>query len=142
MAFNYNPYSKENNLSQWARHIQNESYIEEITNSISKINNSVGQQTKDYSVIIARHASEMNETIKNASKEQIAAIQHSTSAICGTLESGFTLLSDDLQEISFGIGELRSELNRMASMLDWKLSLLIESVRISNLLLKRKPCQK
>lgn len=131
-TFYFNHDSGESSESQWTRHIQNQAYIEDVTKSV---NNSTGKQTRDYSVIVSRQTKEINDTIQSASREQVAAIQQSTSAICGTLESGFELLSDNLQEISYGIGELRSELNDMASMLDWKLSLLIEQQRITNLLL-------
>jgi hypothetical protein len=131
-TFYFNHDSGESSESQWTRHIQNQAYVEDVTKSVI---NSTGKQTRDFSVIVSRQTKEINDTIKSASREQVAAIQQSTNAICGTLESGFELLSDNLQEISYGIGELRSELNDMASMLDWKLSLLIEQQRITNLLL-------
>ena len=131
-TFYYNQFSDENYLSQWSKHIQNQSYIEDVTKSVM---NSSGKQTKDFSVIVSHQTKEISDTIKTASREQVAAIQQSTNVICGTLENGFELLSDNLQEISYGLGELRSELNDMASMLDWKLSLLIEQQKISNLLM-------
>ena len=131
-TFYFNHDSGESSESQWTRHIQNQGYVEDVTKSVS---NSAGKQTKDFSVIVSRQTKEINDTIQSASREQVAAIQQSTNAICGTLESGFELLSDDLHEISYGIEELRSELNSMASMLDWKLSLLIEHQKITNLLL-------
>lgn len=131
-TFYYNRFSNENYLSQWSKHIQNQSYIEDVTKSVI---NSSGKQTRDFSVIVSHQTKEMGDTIKTASREQVAAIQQSTNVICGTLETGFELLSDNLQEISYGIGDLRSELNDMASMLDWKLSLLIEQQRITNLLM-------
>jgi hypothetical protein len=97
--------------------------------------NAAGKQSKDFSIIVSHQTKEISETIKTATREQVAPIQQSTNVICGTLEDGFELLSDNLQEISYGIGELRSELNDMASMLDWRLSLLIEQQRITNLLM-------
>lgn len=131
-TFYFNHDSGESPESQWTRHIQNQAYLEVITKSFR---NSTENQTRDFSAIISRQTNEINDTIQIASREQVSAIQQSTNAICGTLESGFELLSDNLQEISYGIGELRSELNDMASMLDWKLSLLVEQQRITNLLL-------
>lgn len=131
-TFYYNQFSGENYLSQWSKHIQNKSYIEDVTKSFIT---SSGRQTKDFSAIVLHQTKEISDIIKSATREQVAAIQQSTNAICGTIENGFELLSDNLQEISYGIGELRSELNDMASMLDWKLSLFIEQHRITNLLL-------
>ncbi len=131
-TFYYNRFSDENYLSQWSKHIQNQSYVEDVTKSVM---NSSGKQTKDFSLIVSYQTKEISDTIKTATREQVAAIQQSTNVICGTFEDGFELLSDNLQEISYGIGGLRSELNDMASMLDWKLSLLIEQQRITNLLM-------
>jgi hypothetical protein len=131
-TFYINHDSGESSESQWTRHIQNLAYVEDVTKSLI---NSNGKQTRDFSAIVSRQTKEINDKIQSASREQIAEIQQSTSAICGTLDSGFELLSDNLQEISYGIGDLRSELNDMASMLDWKLSLFIEQQRITNLLM-------
>lgn len=115
-TFYYNPSSDEDRVSQWQQYIQTNAYFEDISTSIS-------QQTDTIKGVLRR-----------ASREQVAAIERSTSAICGTLESGFELLSDNLQEISYGIGQAKNEINRMASMLDWKLSLLIEQQKITNIL--------
>ena len=131
-TFYFNHDSGESSESQWTRHIQNKAYVEDVTKSVS---NSTGKQTRDFSVIVSRQTKEINDTIQSASREQVAAIQQSTNAVCGTLDAGFDLLSNDLQDISYSIGAIRSELNAMASMLDWRLSLLIEQQRITNLLL-------
>ncbi|MBL7803466.1 MAG: hypothetical protein JNL02_07005 [Saprospiraceae bacterium] len=127
-TFYYNTNSSESYFSQWERYIQNQAYFDDLRKS-------VGQQTKDFSSIVSRQTQEIDDMIKSASREQSAVIQQSTNAICGTLENGFGLLSDNLQEISYGIDGLNSELNEMASMLDWKLSLVIEQQRITNLLM-------
>ena len=131
-TFYYNRFSDETYLSQWRRHLYNLKPSEQI---IQSVYNSNRQQTHDYSAIISLQTKEINGIVQNATKEQIAAMQQSTTEICGTLESGFELLSDNLHEISYEISGLRSELNDMASMLDWKLSLLIEQQKITNLLL-------
>jgi tetratricopeptide (TPR) repeat protein len=127
-TFHYNRFSNENPLSQWKRYIQNQSYVTDLIDSSR-------QQTQDISRIMSRQTKDIGESIEGASKEQSFAIQQATDSICGTLESGFELLSDNLQDISYGIDGVKSELNAMASMLDWKLSILIEKQRITNLLL-------
>jgi len=111
------PLSKESWSQQWQRYMENKPLI----NNIEDI---VQTQTKEYKNII-----------EHSSRQQIQAIQESTEAVCGTLDSGFELLSDNFQDISYGLGEIRSELNSMSSMLDWRLSLLIEQQRITNLLI-------
>ena len=55
--------------------------------------------------------------------------------VCGSLEAGFSEVNKYLQEINFNISELRGEITEMASMLDWRLSLLIEEQRLTNQLL-------
>lgn len=130
--FYYNRFSNESRESQWSRHIQNQSYVEDVNKSFR---DNTKQQTRDFSGIISQQTNEFNEAIRGASREQVLAIQESTNAVCGTLNAGFELLSDNLQDISYSIDDLRSEVNAMSSMLNWKLSLLIEYQRITNLLL-------
>lgn len=109
--------SNESLSQQWQRYLQNKPLINNVEDIIEN-------QTKEY-----------KDIIEHSTSQQIQALESSTEAICGSLNDGFELLSDNLHEISYGIGELRSELNQMSSMLDWKLSLFIEQQRISNLLL-------
>lgn len=127
-TFFYNRFSHESYKSQWQRYIQNQSFADDITKS-------VGQQTNDFSVIISSQTREIQDSINSASNEQKLAIQESTKAVCGTLSSGFELISNNLNEISFGIENVRYEINEMASMLDWNFSLVIEQQKISNILL-------
>ena len=77
---------------------------------------------------------EINNVIQNSTKEQIRAINESTDVVCNTLESGFNIIENNLYNLSFNIENLRSEVSEMSSMLDWRMSLLIEQQRISNLL--------
>jgi hypothetical protein len=55
--------------------------------------------------------------------------------VCGTLDAGFSEVGQYLKEINCNVSELRGEITAMASMLDWKLSLLIEEQRLTNELL-------
>lgn len=119
--FYYNQYSGESYDSQWKRYLQEGAYFNDINISLETL---ADQQLKG-----------INKAIQGASKDQVSAIQESTEAICGTLDSGFELLSDTLHEISYGIDDLSNEVNKLASMLDWNLSLIIEQQRITNLLL-------
>ena len=131
-TFYYNNFSNKNRESQWIEHLQNQSYIEDVNKSFK---DSTKKQTQDFSGFISQQTKEFNNSIREASREQVLAIQESTNAVCGTLNAGFDLLSDNLQDISYSIDELRSEVSAMSSMLNWKLSLLIEHQRITNLLL-------
>lgn len=126
--FYYNSHSNESIESQWRQHLQRQSYIDSTTNTIS-------QQIGSVSDIISLQTREMNDTIQKASEEQALAIQQSTSIVCGTLESGLNLLSENLNELSFSVEGLRSEVNNIAALLDWNFSLIIEQQRISSLLL-------
>lgn len=112
-TFYYDRFSSANIYSQWTKHLQSEEYI------------------KDIGGIISKNRQELQTTINNASVEQRKAIQQ----VCGNLDDGFGLISSHLSDIKYELGEIRGEINAMASMLDWKLSMLIEEQRLTNQLL-------
>ena len=116
MATFYNqPFSNESVSQQWQRYIRNKPLIKNIEDIVQI-------QTDEYDSII-----------KQSTKEQAQVIQNSTNAICGTINSGFELLSDDLKDISFEFREIQSELTNISSILDWKLSRLIDNQKFTNL---------
>jgi hypothetical protein len=127
-AFYYNRHSGESYKSQWLSYLQNQSFANDITNSVDS-------QTKDFSTIIASQTMGMQETMKSASKEQLSAIKESACAVCGTIESGFELVNNTLNGISFDIQNVSNEISEMSSMLDWNFSILIEQQNITNFLL-------
>ena len=108
---------KKDYSSEWSNYLQNSSYVGDITGALN-------YQSK-----------EIQNNVNQLSETQSGIVLDSIKAVCGTLESGFEMLSGELQDISFELGEIRSELNSMASMLDWKLSLMIDQQRISNMLM-------
>lgn len=112
-TFYYDSFSADNIYSQWTKHMQIQSYV------------------KDIGGIISKNKQELQATIQSASAEQKGVIQK----VCGNLEDGFGLISSHLNDINYELGELRGEISALASMLDWKLSMLIEEQRITNQLL-------
>lgn len=112
-TFYYDRYSNENINSQWIKHLQTSSYINDIDN------------------IVTQNRRELQSTLQKASTQQAIAIQQ----VCGTIEDGFAEVSNHLRSINSNISELRGEINEMAAMLDWKLSMLIEEQRLTNHLL-------
>ncbi len=127
-TFYYNRHSGESWESQWRKNLQNQSYVQEISQDIR-------QNGRDVSRAIQRQTSDIEHSIQAGTAEQVRAIQQSTDAICGTLNQGFAQMAEGLSEISYGIGEVKSELNDMGAMLDWNLSLLIEQQKTTNILL-------
>jgi hypothetical protein len=130
-TFYFNHNSTEGCISQWKRYINNIKGSEAIIQSIF---NSSDHQTKSLSRLISYQTEELKDVMHQSSREQIDAINYSRNAICGTLEGGFDLLSGNLEEISFKLDEVITEISAAASLLDWKLSLLIEQQKINNLL--------
>src|SRR5437016_5125349 len=112
-TFYFNRHSTENINSQWIRHLQTQSYVEDIGG------------------IVSQNREDLQSTLQNASAEQREAMQK----VCGTLDAVFTEVGRYLQEIDCSVSELRGEISAIASMLDWKLSLLIEEQRLTNQLL-------
>jgi hypothetical protein len=112
-TFYYDSYSSDHINSQWIKHLQSNAYI------------------RDIDGIVTKNRKELESTIRNASAEQAKAINQ----VCGRLDDGFAEISNHLKEINCNVSELRGEINAMAAMLDWKLSLLIEEQRLTNELL-------
>jgi len=113
MAFYYNRFSDKNIQNQWGEYYQNKAYISDIDG------------------IITQSRKELQYAIQSASSEQKKALQQ----VCGSINEGFSQMSQHLTDINYNISELRGEINEMASMLDWKLSVLIEEQRVTNQLL-------
>ena len=112
-TFHYNRFSGESANSQWSRYIQTQSYI------------------RDIGDIVSQNRKDLQSTLNTASVEQKQAFQQ----VCGTLDNGFSEVSQHLQEINCNISELLGEISAMAAMLDWKMSLIIEEQRLTNQLL-------
>jgi len=100
----------------YENYLQNTSYIADINDCITYNNDSIKSLLH-----------ENNSTAQNINK--------GISNICGKLDTGFELLSNHLTEINSGIQNLSSEISALSSLIDWKLSALIEGQRITNNLL-------
>lgn len=112
-TFYINRSSGESANSQWIRYLQTQSYV------------------SDIGEIVSQNRKDLQATLNTASAEQKQAFKQ----ICGTLDEGFSEVSQHLQNINCNISELRGEICAMAAMLDWNLSLLIEEQRLTNHLL-------
>jgi len=123
-TFYYNPNNKEDIVSQWIDYKQERSHVKDIVKS-----QNATQQ------VIQEQLNFVRDSIASASTEQVSAIQESTSAVCGTLENGFSLIDSQLKYIDFNLNEIKSELSNIASILDWNFSMLIAEQKISNLLM-------
>jgi|GEM_PF-1885355 len=120
--FVYNPHSGESHFSQWKRYLQQQEYAADITSAIRS-------QTKAYKTEIEKASKAVASSIDEAAREQAKAIADAANVVVGRLDQGFSELSGHLSEINASINEL-------GTMLDWKLSHMIEQQRISNLLLE------
>jgi tetratricopeptide (TPR) repeat protein len=123
-SFYYNPNNKEDIVSQWLDYKQDRSYVKDIVKS-----QNATQQ------VIQEQLNFVRDSIASASAEQVLAIQESTSAVCGSLDKGFSLIESQLQYIDFNLSEIKSELSNIASILDWNFSIIIAEQKISNLLM-------
>lgn len=108
-TFYWNSGKNEDIVTQWVDHLQHEAYV------------------KDVNQIIEKNCQEISDAIKTGSAEQVQAINN----VCGQLED----INFHLQSIDSNITELRGEINNLASMIDWKMSQMIEEQRITNQLL-------
>lgn len=111
--FYYNQSSRESRESQWRRYLQTQEHIR-----------TVGD-------LLTRNREQLQSTLDSASAQHAQAFR----TVCGTLERGFDAIERGLESIDSSIEGVRAEVHALASMLDWKLSALIEEQRITNQLL-------
>lgn len=108
-TFYYNRGKREDIVTQWIDHLQHDAYV------------------KDEKQLIEKNHKEISELIKTGSVEQVKAINN----VCGQLND----MNLHIQSINCNISKLSGEINAMASLIDWKLSQMIEEQRITNQLL-------
>lgn len=116
-TFYYNESSNKSYLEQWGDHLQNEAFV------------------TDLKKIARQQSNSFNETIKHASQNEVAAIQQSTKSICGSIESGFERVNDQLGDINWRLNDLNEGLGNLQALLDWKTDVIIEELKISNVFL-------
>jgi len=112
-TFYYDRESNEDVKSQWSRYLKTE----------AKNGSTKG--------IVEKTKSDLQIIFSLRSSSQIKAGNY----VLGSLDGGLGEVNRRLEDINFNISELRGEINAMASMLDWKLSLMIEEQRLTNQLL-------
>ena len=110
--FYLNRYSGESHESQWINYLQNSSYTSDITSNIAN-------QTNEYA---------------KCSLKQIDAIKDSSRLLSETLDFGFDEISDDLADIASEISGLTSMLEKKMSIIDWRMSMMVEEQKITNIL--------
>ncbi|MEK6324566.1 MAG: hypothetical protein AABN33_23235 [Acidobacteriota bacterium] len=119
--FVHNVASGEAAYSQWKRYLQQQEYTTDITSAIRS-------QTKSYETEIRKASEAMRSSTDEASRQQAEAITNAATMVVGRLDEGFS-------ELASGLSTLEMSVDRMATMLDWRLSQVIDQQRISNLLL-------
>src|SRR5450759_1652763 len=131
--FSYNWYSGESRLSQYGKYLQNQNYVNQIDNAVretGKMNATlVAIQTREVrevknAILVA--SQEQGAAIRQASQEQREAIEQASNAICSTLESGFSDLNYNLEDIKDGI-------NGLSNLVGHGFSLLVEGQKITNM---------
>lgn len=118
--FYFNPHTKESCGSQWINYLQNNEYVKDIKVEMEKQSN---MQLKT----VELQTSEIKNSMQYFSQQQIDAIKDTSSLIANAIESGFEKVSSQLESIG-------DELSSFASMFDWKMTMLIEEQRITNVL--------
>ncbi|TAK65469.1 MAG: hypothetical protein EPO24_02400, partial [Bacteroidetes bacterium] len=108
-TFIHNPYSGENYSSQWKRHLQDSSYIDDVTGAIHQFSH------------------EAKRAIEFASAEQASSIREYARIVSGSLEEGFEQLSSYVEDVKCAV-------NEVGALLDWRMTLLLEEQRVTNLL--------
>lgn len=140
--FYYNRDSPQTAHSQWRNYLQNQSYAADITSGISN-------QTNEYKKSIAWQTREFSSILSQCSKEQVHAIQDSARIVSKTIEAGFEQsikqmemgfdrVTDELymgfSVVSNHLSSINSAISELTSLIDWRMSMMIEQQRINNIL--------
>ena len=128
-AFHFNPFSGESRLSQWNNHLQQREHFSDIASAIKA-------QTNAYRSEIQRARKDAKSSLDAATKAQAEAISSASDVVVGSMESGFSGLADGLSGVSEGISGIQASISDVGRMLDWRLTLMIDQQRVSNLLLE------
>lgn len=96
-SFSYNPFSDKSLGDQYYSHIQNQSYTNQIDNSIRS-------SATMLSAVTEIQSREIRNTIESSSKEQVAAIKQANNAVCSSIESGFSQLDFQVSNLTNLIG--------------------------------------
>ncbi|HEY8892200.1 MAG TPA: hypothetical protein VIM70_18320 [Clostridium sp.] len=78
---------------------------------------------------------EVRRAIGKNSYQSIKSFEKLTNYVCGTLESGFSHLEGELKGINWTLNDINEGIGNLHLMLDWKLDLLLEGQKITNLYL-------
>src|SRR5690606_34564688 len=104
--------SNESLIVQWNKYLKQRPLVLNIEDIIK-------DQTSEYKQMLNETSSSIRNDINN-----------STAAICGSIESGFDLVSDHLRELSYDLADIRYEINEMSSILHWGFTQSLEQLRI------------
>ncbi len=127
--FSFYP-SSNDSIIAWKSYIASRTSLDNLNTSLKKQFHSQKeiaitqfQQNEKLNATLANNTdvlAKQNEMMQKISFDQIQAIEKNTIEVCGTLENGFDLLSESI--------------NELGSILDFRLSTIIENQIISNLL--------
>ena len=124
-SFYFNPSSGEKFHSQWNRHLQNKTYINDIKTAIR---NNVDSYNK-----IANQSSELIvSTIHHDSMRQYESEINSTTGIIGAIDQ---LSSETSKAFESLTDKLVNAIEDLSSLFDWRMSQMIDQQRITNLLM-------
>jgi hypothetical protein len=125
--FIINRYSKEDIHTQWTKYLQQKEFVDDIKSTLI-------DQTPDYKTIINNQCKQYEKHIQTLSKEQRESVQNSLKAVTSSIESGFSQISNQLFNIDSELSEIGSTLTEISSILDLRLGMLVEEMKINNIL--------
>ena len=96
-SFSYNPFSDKSLGDQYYGHIQNQSYTNQIENSIRS-------SAKMLSAVTEIQSREIRNTIESSTQAQVSAINQANKAVCLSIESGFSQLDFQVENLTNLIG--------------------------------------
>jgi len=121
MLFFLNPAIGKPGPIQYSEYLENKFYLKELRRSTD--------DPVNYRVREVRRA--LGEGI-NANRN---SIENLTRKVCGTIESGFKAVTEELQEVNWRLNEIHTGIEDLNVLFDHKSDLIIEEQKITNLYL-------
>lgn len=117
-AFSYNYYSGDSLMNQYRKYLQTQNYVNQIDTAIRE----TGAMNAS---VVAIQTSEVQNAIQVSSQKHREAIEQASDAICSTLESGFSDLNYNLENINDGI-------HGLSNLVGHGFSLIVEGQKITH----------
>lgn len=129
--FFFNPSSGENYHSQWVKYLQTEEFVSEQTRQMSK---AVGKYVHDFQATMDLAARDQSRAMEDLAFTISDSFSRGLGSLEGQVASGLAQVSAELSGVANQVGELGRQMEDFTSLVDWRMSMMIEQQRLANVI--------